>query len=343
MFCDPGYSSRKNMRKIGSAGGPVRKEPPAAWRRLVTGSAPGRRVACASGSPRKSRSTSTASAWCPRRCASWCSPATRSSCRPAAATASAASTATTPPPGARIVPTAAEVFAAAELVVKVKEPQLAECAMLRPGQLLFTYLHLAADRPQAEALMRSGAHAIAYETVTARDGSLPLLTPMSEVAGRMSVQVGATCLQKASGGRGVLLGGVPGVRAGQGGRDRRRRLGHARGRDGARHARRRHGRRPLDPPPARAGRAVPRRGRDALLDHRDDRARSARGRPRDRRGAGARRRRAQAGHRGDGAPHAARARCWSTSRSTRAAASRPAGRRPMRRRPSCCTTSSTTA
>ncbi len=113
--------------------------------------------------------------------------------------------------GARIVATAAEVFSAAELVVKVKEPQLAECAMLRPGQLLFTYLHLAADRPQAEALMRSGAHAIAYETVTARDGSLPLLTPMSEVAGRMSIQVGATCLQKASGGRGVLLGGVPGV------------------------------------------------------------------------------------------------------------------------------------
>ena len=113
--------------------------------------------------------------------------------------------------GARIVATAAEVFAAADLVVKVKEPQLAECAMLRRGQVLFTYLHLAADRPQAEALQRSGAHAIAYETVTARDGSLPLLTPMSEVAGRMSVQVGATCLQKANGGRGVLLGGVPGV------------------------------------------------------------------------------------------------------------------------------------
>jgi alanine dehydrogenase len=113
--------------------------------------------------------------------------------------------------GARIVAPAAEVFAAAELVVKVKEPQLAECALLRPGQSLFTYLHLAADRPQAEALMRSGAHAIAYETVTAADGSLPLLTPMSEVAGRMSVQVGASCLEKAHGGRGILLGGVPGV------------------------------------------------------------------------------------------------------------------------------------
>jgi len=95
--------------------------------------------------------------------------------------------------------------------VKVKEPQLAECKMLRSGQILFTYLHLAADKAQAQALLASGATAIAYETVTAADGSLPLLTPMSEVAGRMSVQVGATCLQKANGGFGVLLGGVPGV------------------------------------------------------------------------------------------------------------------------------------
>ena len=115
--------------------------------------------------------------------------------------------------GASIAADSAAVFAAAELIVKVKEPQLAECAQLRPGQVLFTYLHLAADRPQAEALMRSGAIAIAYETVTARDGTLPLLTPMSEVAGRMAVQVGAQCLQKALGGRGVLLGGVPGVEA----------------------------------------------------------------------------------------------------------------------------------
>ncbi len=101
--------------------------------------------------------------------------------------------------------------APAELIVKVKEPQLAECKMLRTGQILFTYLHLAADKAQAEALLASGATAIAYETVTAADGSLPLLTPMSEVAGRMSVQVGANCLQKANGGFGVLLGGVPGV------------------------------------------------------------------------------------------------------------------------------------
>jgi len=113
--------------------------------------------------------------------------------------------------GAQILADAQAVFAASELIVKVKEPQAAECAMLRPGQVLFTYLHLAADRAQAEALMKSGAVAIAYETVTAPDGSLPLLVPMSEVAGRMSVQVGAYYLQKAQGGRGVLLGGVAGI------------------------------------------------------------------------------------------------------------------------------------
>ena len=113
--------------------------------------------------------------------------------------------------GASIVDTPAAIFAGADLIVKVKEPQPVECAMLRPGQLLFTYLHLAADRQQAEALCRSGATAIAYETVTADDGSLPLLTPMSEVAGRMSIQVGATCLERENGGAGILLGGVPGV------------------------------------------------------------------------------------------------------------------------------------
>ncbi len=113
--------------------------------------------------------------------------------------------------GAGIVVGAAAVFATADMIVKVKEPQPQECALLRRGQVLFTYLHLAADRAQAEALLRSGAIAIAYETVTDRDGSLPLLTPMSEVAGRMAVQVGAQCLQKADGGRGILLGGVPGV------------------------------------------------------------------------------------------------------------------------------------
>jgi alanine dehydrogenase len=113
--------------------------------------------------------------------------------------------------GAAIAASAAEVFQRAEMVIKVKEPQAAECAMLRPGQVLFTYLHLAADPEQARGLMKSGATAIAYETVTGPKGSLPLLTPMSEVAGRMSIQVGAASLQKAHGGFGVLLGGVPGV------------------------------------------------------------------------------------------------------------------------------------
>jgi alanine dehydrogenase len=113
--------------------------------------------------------------------------------------------------GARILPNAAEVFAAADMIVKVKEPQSSEIAMLRPHHLLFTYLHLAADKPQAEGLMASGATCIAYETVTSANGSLPLLKPMSEVAGRMSVQVGAHYLEKEQGGRGVLLGGVPGV------------------------------------------------------------------------------------------------------------------------------------
>ena len=113
--------------------------------------------------------------------------------------------------GAKIAASAEDVFEKADLIVKVKEPQPQECARLRAGQVLYTYLHLAADKAQAEALQKSGATCIAYETVTAPDGSLPLLTPMSEVAGRMSVQVGAYCLQKANGGRGILLGGVPGV------------------------------------------------------------------------------------------------------------------------------------
>jgi alanine dehydrogenase len=117
--------------------------------------------------------------------------------------------------GATIAPTAQAVFATAEMIVKVKEPQLHECAWLRPGQTLFTYLHLAADKPQAEALMASGAICIAYETVTEAKGGLPLLRPMSEVAGRMSVQVGAHYLEKEQGGRGILLGGVPGVAPGR--------------------------------------------------------------------------------------------------------------------------------
>ena len=113
--------------------------------------------------------------------------------------------------GATILPDAAAVFAGADMIVKVKEPQPSEIAMLRPHHLLFTYLHLAADRAQADGLMASGATCIAYETVTADDRSLPLLKPMSEVAGRMSIQVGAHYLEKEQGGRGMLLGGVPGV------------------------------------------------------------------------------------------------------------------------------------
>jgi alanine dehydrogenase len=113
--------------------------------------------------------------------------------------------------GATVVDSAAEVFAGCELIVKVKEPQPAEIAMLRRGQVMFTYLHLAADKVQTAGLMNTGATCIAYETVTDRSGALPLLAPMSEVAGRMSVQVGAHCLEKEQGGAGILLGGVPGV------------------------------------------------------------------------------------------------------------------------------------
>jgi alanine dehydrogenase len=115
--------------------------------------------------------------------------------------------------GATLAATAAEVFAASEMVVKVKEPQPQECAMLRPGQILYTYLHLAPDPEQTEALIQSGAICIAYETITGPGGGLPLLAPMSEVAGRMSVQAGAAHLEKSKGGMGVLLGGVPGVPA----------------------------------------------------------------------------------------------------------------------------------
>ncbi len=113
--------------------------------------------------------------------------------------------------GAELVETPEEIFERAEMVVKVKEPQAHECAMLREGQVLFTYLHLAPDPAQTKALVESGSVAIAYETVTDNMGGLPLLAPMSEVAGRMSIQAGAHCLEKEQGGRGVLLGGVPGV------------------------------------------------------------------------------------------------------------------------------------
>ena len=117
--------------------------------------------------------------------------------------------------GATIGADAAEVFANADMIVKVKEPLAEEIAMLREGQVLFTFLHLAADKEQTEGLVRCGATCIAYETVTDARGALPLLAPMSEVAGRMSVHVGAHCLEREQGGAGILLGGVPGVQAGQ--------------------------------------------------------------------------------------------------------------------------------
>jgi len=113
--------------------------------------------------------------------------------------------------GARIIDTAEEIFATAEMIIKVKEPQPNECKMLRPGQLLFTYLHLAPDPEQTKLLVESDAVCIAYETVTDARGGLPLLAPMSEVAGRMAIQAGAHSLEKAQGGLGTLLGGVPGV------------------------------------------------------------------------------------------------------------------------------------
>ncbi len=115
--------------------------------------------------------------------------------------------------GAEIANTAEDVFAKADMVVKVKEPQASEYGLLRKDQVLFTYLHLAPDLPQTEGLQKSGCIAVAYETVTGIHGGLPLLSPMSEVAGRMSVQVGAHCLEKEQGGSGMLLGGVPGVAA----------------------------------------------------------------------------------------------------------------------------------
>ncbi len=115
--------------------------------------------------------------------------------------------------GATLVADAKEVFAKADMIVKVKEPQPQECAMLRPGQILYTYLHLAPDPEQTAALIKSGAVCIAYETITGAGGGLPLLAPMSEVAGRMAVQAGAAHLEKSKGGMGILLGGVPGVPA----------------------------------------------------------------------------------------------------------------------------------
>jgi alanine dehydrogenase len=117
--------------------------------------------------------------------------------------------------GAKIVATAKDVYAKAEMILKVKEPQKSECDIIRKGQIIFSYLHLAAEPHLTKALMKTSCVAIAFETVTANDRSLPLLAPMSEVAGKLSIQAGAIALQKANGGRGILLGGVPGVARGK--------------------------------------------------------------------------------------------------------------------------------
>ena len=117
--------------------------------------------------------------------------------------------------GAKILPSLEDVFETATMIIKVKEPQPREIALLKPHHILYTYLHLAADKALTEGLMNSGSTCVAYETIQNKDGGLPLLLPMSEVAGRMATQVGATYLQKDKGGKGVLLGGVPGVKRGK--------------------------------------------------------------------------------------------------------------------------------
>ena len=193
----------------------------------------------------------------------------------------------------------------AEMIVKVKEPQPAECRGLRADQILFTYLHLAADRDQTEALMQSGCVAVAYETVTDRHGRLPLLAPMSEVAGRMSVQVGAHCLEKMQGGAGMLLGGVPGVHAAKvvvigGGVSGTNAIRMAMGMEAQVYV--------IDKSLERLYELDLQFGADAqhdLLDRRRDRAACGHGRPRDRRRAGAGCRGAQADHARDGQADAA--------------------------------------
>ena len=164
--------------------------------------------------------------------------------------------------GARILPDADAVFAEADLIVKVKEPQPVEVARLEPRHTLFTYLHLAPDPELTRGLLDSGATCIAYETVEDASGRLPLLAPMSEVAGKIATQAGAFMLEKPLGGRGLLLGGVPGVAAAQGHGHRRRRGRHERGVHRDRHGGRDLRLRPQHRPPARARR----RASTAALD-----------------------------------------------------------------------------
>src|SRR3954464_11818361 len=207
--------------------------------------------------------------------------------------------------GARIAPDAAAVFEEAEMVLGVKEPQPDEVAMLRPDHLLFTYLHLAPAPDLTKGLVESGATCVAYETVVDDQGRLPLLAPMSEVAGKIATQAGAFFLERPLGGRGVLLGGVPGVAAatgvimGGGGDDHRRRRGRPeRGLHRDRHGGGRVRVRPQHRPPARARRGVRRPRLDGVQLDARDRGDAAAGRPRDRRGADPRRPRAVRDHAG---------------------------------------------
>ena len=201
--------------------------------------------------------------------------------------------------GAKIIDTADEVWAEADLLLKVKEPIEPEYDRMRKGQTLFTYLHLAASRPCTEALLASGTTSIAYETVQTADGALPLLAPMSEVAGRLAAQVGAYHLMRTQGGRGVLMGGVPGVAPAKvvvigGGMAGDNAAAVALG-----HGRARHRVRPQCQHPAQDRRRVRRRHRDPLLVPAGAGGRRQAGRPGDRRGAGARRQGAQAGQQRD--------------------------------------------
>ncbi len=245
--------------------------------------------------------------------------------------------------GATIVPDAVELFGGAELIVKVKEPQPAEVELLEPRHTLFTYLHLAADPALTRALMESGATCLGYETVEDERGRLPLLAPMSEVAGKIATQAGAFMLEKPLGGRGILLGGVPGVAAANvmiigGGVVGMNAAFIALGMEATVYVYDRNidRLRELDIALARPGRHV-------LCDHAVDRGAAARGRPGHR--CGARPRSAGAtGHQPRPASADASARrCWSTSRSTRAAALRPPGPRPTPTRCTRWTASRTTA
>ena len=190
--------------------------------------------------------------------------------------------------GAKILPRPSDVFAEAELVLGVKEPQAVEVEMLSPETTLFTYLHLAPDPELTRGLQESGATCIAYETVTDARGRLPLLAPMSEVAGKIATQAGAFFLEKPLGGRGILLGGVPGRRRRERDGDRRRRRRLQRGRDRDRHAGRRVRLREVDRPAARPRRRLRRPLLDRLQLDAGDRGDAAPGRSGDRRRAAAR-------------------------------------------------------